>query len=69
LQFLVLYTVGPQALTAAAEDVSAAVGAGALPVGAEHGLPLVRFPLERTADAHQAMENGTVGKVLIDITA
>ena len=27
LQFLVLYTVGPQALTAAAEDVSAAVGA------------------------------------------
>jgi NADPH2:quinone reductase len=67
-QFLVLYTVGPQALAAAAEDVAAAVGSGALPVGAEHGLPLVRFPLERTADAHQAVENGTVGKILIDIT-
>jgi NADPH:quinone reductase len=66
-QFLVLYTVGPQALAAAAEDVSAAVEAGALPVGAEHGLPLVRFPLKRTADAHQAVENGTVGKVLVDI--
>ena len=68
-QFLVLYTVGPQALAAAAEDVSAAVETGALPVGAEHGLPLVRFPLERTADAHEAVENGTVGKVLVDITA
>src|SRR3954452_9414737 len=45
LQFLVLYTVGPQALAAAAGDVSAAVGAGALPVGADHALPLVRFPL------------------------
>ncbi|GIF42637.1 NADPH:quinone reductase [Actinoplanes xinjiangensis] len=67
-QFLVLYTVGRQALTAAAEDVAAAVGAGALPVGAEHGLPLVRYPLERTADAHQAVQDGTVGKVLVDIT-
>jgi NADPH2:quinone reductase len=66
-QFLVLYTVGPDALAAAAEDVSAAVHAGALPVGEEHGLPLARFPLERTADAHRAVENGTVGKVLVDI--
>lgn len=67
-QFLVLYTVGPQALAAAAEDVAAAVGSAALPVGTEHGLPLLRFPLERTADAHHAVENGAVGKVLIDIT-
>jgi NADPH2:quinone reductase len=68
-QFLVLYTMGQRALTAAAEDVSAAVEAGALPVGEEHGLPLVRFPLERTADAHQAVEDGTIGKVLVDIPA
>jgi NADPH2:quinone reductase len=68
-QFLVLYTVGPDALAAAAEDVSAAVHAGALPVGEEHGLPLARFPLDRTADAHRAVENGTVGKVLVDIPA
>jgi NADPH2:quinone reductase len=68
-QFLVLYTVGEQALTAASEDVSAAIEAGALPVGAEHGLPLVRFPLERTADAHQAVQDGTVGKVLVDIAS
>ncbi|GIE01320.1 NADPH:quinone reductase [Paractinoplanes durhamensis] len=66
-QFLVLYTVGEQALAAAAEDVTAAVEAGALPVGEEHGLPLVRFPLSRSADAHQAVEDGTVGKVLVDV--
>jgi NADPH2:quinone reductase len=66
-QFLVLYTVGPEALAAAAEDVSAAVHAGVLPVGEEHGLPLARFPLDRTADAHRAVENGTVGKVLVDV--
>lgn len=67
LQFLVLYTAGPQVLGAAAEDVAAAVRDGALPVGEEHGLPLVRFPLEATADAHRAVEGGTVGKVLVDI--
>ena len=67
-QFLVLYTVGAQALAAAAEDVVAAVADGALPVGEEHGLPLVRFPLEQTADAHRAVENAAVGKVLVDIT-
>jgi NADPH2:quinone reductase len=66
-QFLVLYTVGAEALGAAAEDVSAAVHAGALPVGEKHGLPLARFPLHRTADAHRAVQEGTVGKVLVDV--
>ena len=45
----------------------AAVAAGALRVGEEAGLPLIRFPLERTADAHAAVANGAVGKVLIDV--
>ncbi|MFJ8966407.1 NADPH:quinone reductase [Lentzea sp. NPDC102401] len=67
LQFLVLYTAGPQVLAAAVEDVAAAIADGALPVGEEHGLPLLRFPLDRTADAHRAVENGTVGKVLVDV--
>jgi NADPH2:quinone reductase len=66
-QFLVLYTVGRSALAAAAEDVAAAVHDGALPVGEAHGLPLVRFPLDRTADAHRAVEHGAVGKVLVDV--
>ncbi|GAB2842140.1 NADPH:quinone reductase [Actinoallomurus bryophytorum] len=68
LQFLVLYTAGSEARAAAAEDVAAAVGDGALPVGEEHGLPLVRFPLDGTVDAHRAVESGAVGKVLVDVT-
>ncbi len=32
-------------------------------------LPLTRFPLERAAEAHDAVEAGTVGKVLIDVAA
>ncbi|WP_328663649.1 NADPH:quinone reductase [Streptomyces sp. NBC_00328] len=69
LQFLVLYTAGPEARAAAVEDVAAAVRDGALPVGEEHGLPLLRLPLHRTADAHRAVESGAVGKVLVDITS
>jgi len=67
-QFLVLYTVGYDVLMGAVEDVAAAVRDGALRVGEEHGLPLVRFPLEQTAEAHRAVENGAVGKVLVDVT-
>jgi NADPH2:quinone reductase len=38
-----------------------------LRVGAEAGLPLHRFPLERAADAHRAVQDGAVGKVVIDL--
>jgi NADPH2:quinone reductase len=68
LQFLVLYTAGPQARAAAVEDVAAAIRDGALPVGEDHGLPLLRYPLHRTAEAHRAVETGAVGKVLVDVT-
>ncbi|MCL3817291.1 NADPH:quinone reductase [Aeromicrobium wangtongii] len=67
-QFLLLYTLAPEAIAAATHDITAALEAGALPVGEEAGLPLVRFPLERTADAHAAVESGVTGKVLIDVT-
>jgi NADPH2:quinone reductase len=66
-QFLLLYTIGDAALTAAAEDVTAALRDGALPVGEDAGLPLVRFPLAETAAAHDAVEGDTVGKVLVDV--
>ncbi len=66
-QFLLLYNLGPDLLAAAAEDVNAAVAAGALRVGAEAGVPLHHFPLEQTAAAHDAVESGVVGKVLIDV--
>ncbi|GID27526.1 hypothetical protein [Paractinoplanes brasiliensis] len=64
-----LYTVGKRVLLAAAEDVAAAADEGALPVGEEHGLPLIRFPLEAAADAHAAVQNNAVGKVILDVTA
>lgn len=67
LQFILLYSLSPAALAAAAEDVAAAVADDALGVGEEYGLPLVRFDLEQTATAHQEVENGAVGKVLIDV--
>lgn len=66
-QFLLLYTLDPASLRAAAEDITAALEVGALPVGEDAGLVLTRFPLARTAEAHQAVENSIVGKVLIDV--
>ncbi|WP_028936173.1 NADPH:quinone reductase [Pseudonocardia spinosispora] len=66
-QFLVLYTVGTDKLRAGAEDVNAALKDGSLAIGPERGLPLHRYPLADTAEAHRASENGAVGKVLIDV--
>jgi NADPH2:quinone reductase len=57
-QFVLLYTVGDAALTAAVEDITDALVDGALPVGENAGLPLHRFPLANTADAHQAVQDG-----------
>ncbi len=66
-QFVLLYTVGQEALDAGARAVNAAIRDGALPIGDDAGLPVHRYPLERTAEAHQAVEDGAVGKVLIDV--
>lgn len=66
-QGVLLYTMGDAATAAAVAGVSAAVADGALRVGEEAGLPLHRFGLERTAEAHRAVEDGAVGKVLIDV--
>ena len=66
-QFVLLYTVGDAALTAAVQDITLALADKALPVGEGAGLPLLRFPLANTADAHQAVQDGAVGKVLIDV--
>jgi NADPH2:quinone reductase len=66
-QFVLVYTVPDRAKRNAVEDVTAAVAAGVLGVGEEHGLPLHRFPLEKTAAAHAAVEDGVTGKVLVDI--
>jgi NADPH2:quinone reductase len=67
-QFVLLYTVGDAALRAAVEDITLALMDDVLPVGENAGLPLHRFPLAKTADAHQAVQDGAVGKVLIDVS-
>jgi NADPH2:quinone reductase len=69
LQFLMTYSTTPTQKAAAVRAVSAAAAAGVLGVGEDNGLPLLRFPLERTADAHRAVENDAVGKVIVDVAA
>ena len=66
-QFVLLYPLSPDLLEAAAEDINAAVAAGALRVGEHAGLPLHHFPLDRAAAAHDAVEAEAVGKVLLDV--
>ena len=66
-QFLILYSLDERFLQAAVEDVSEAVRAGALRVGEDAGVPLHHFPLDQAAAAHDAVEQGAVGKVLLDI--
>ena len=66
-QGVLIYTVGTKAVQAAVEDITAALRDGALPVGGSAGLPLTWFPLEETAAAHDAVENGTTGKILIRV--
>ena len=62
LRFVLVYTIPAEALQAAVADVRRAVAEGALTT-----LPLHRFPLDQAAAAHDAVEAGAVGKVLVDI--
>ena len=68
-QFVLVYTEPERAKAIAVEDVNAAVLDGAVRVGEDAGLPLHVFPLAETAQAHRAVEEGAVGKVLVDVTA
>ena len=61
LRFVLVYTMPRFALRRAVADVAEAVREGALTT-----LPLHRFPLDQAAQAHDAVEGGAVGKVLID---
>ena len=68
-QFVLVYTEPERAKEIAVHDVNAALQAGAVRVGREAGLPLTVFPLAETAAAHDAVQDGAVGKVLIDVSA
>jgi NADPH:quinone reductase len=60
LRFILLYGVPRAALHQAAADITAALADGDLTE-----LPVHRFPLSDIAAAHQAVEGGAVGKVLV----
>ena len=66
-QFVLVYGVSERVKNAAVQDVSDAAASGALRVGDEAGLPLSVYPLAETARAQQAVADGAVGKVLIDV--
>jgi NADPH2:quinone reductase len=60
LRFVLLYGVPRPALHEAASDISDALAAGALTE-----LPVTRFSLDEVAAAHDAVQAGAVGKVLV----
>jgi NADPH:quinone reductase len=62
LRFVLVYHVTAEWLERAVDEVGAAVAAGDL-----SELPAHRFPLDDIAAAHEAVEGGAVGKVLVDI--
>lgn len=61
-RFMLIYTVAADELSRAVSTVSNALEAGVLTE-----LPVHRFTLDEIASAHQAVEDGAVGKVLVDV--
>ncbi len=62
LRFILVYNVPAEWLARAVDDVSTALAAGDL-----SELPAHRYALDDIAAAHEAVEAGAVGKVLVDI--
>ena len=62
LRFVLLYGIPAEAADQAVADISAALAAGALTE-----LPVTRFPLDQIVAAHEAVEAGAVGKVVVEI--
>lgn len=64
IEFMLVYTMPDEAKRAAVDDITAALREGAL-----SELPATRFALAETAAAHDAVQSGAVGKVLIDVNS
>lgn len=63
LRFMLMYTMPPEAIDHAIADITRALEDGTLTEAQLH-----RFPLAETAAAHDAVEQGATGKVLIDVS-
>ncbi|GAA1836086.1 NADPH:quinone reductase [Pseudonocardia ailaonensis] len=66
-QFVSIFTMAARAKEAAIAAVTEAVAAGVLGVGPEAGLPVHHYPLADLGRAFEAVEQGAVGKVLVDV--
>jgi NADPH2:quinone reductase len=64
IEFMLVYTMPDDAKRAAVADIT-----GALREGALSEAPATRFPLAETAAAHDAVQRGAIGKVLIDVSS
>ena len=62
LRFVLLYGVPAHQLVTAARGVTAAAERGALTA-----LPIHRYPLGEVAAAHEAVESGVTGKVVVEV--
>jgi NADPH2:quinone reductase len=62
LRFVLLYGLPAEAIDQAVADITRALEAGALTE-----LPIIRFPLDQIAAAHEAVEAGVTGKVVVEI--
>jgi NADPH:quinone reductase len=62
LRFVLVYTLAPSQLAHAVRDITSALEDGAL-----HELPRHVFDLDQVAAAHDAVEAGAVGKVLVRV--
>ena len=62
IHWILVYTMGEQAIADAVAEITRALEAGALTA-----LPSIRFPLEAISDAHDAVRDGALGKVLVEL--
>lgn len=62
LRFVLVYNLTPAMIDHALRDITAALADGALVPLPEH-----HFPLDAIAEAHDAVQAGAVGKVIVDI--
>ncbi|WP_214364494.1 NADPH:quinone reductase [Pseudonocardia sp. H11422] len=62
MRFVLLFGVPIPQLETAAREITVALSESAL-----HELPVHRFPLDQIAEAHEAVEAGVLGKVLVSV--